>query len=61
MLMLTSKHPTAETFVQVSETEIANSSRTISALHAMMNVCGIDLDNSVATAEEISEYYGQGS
>ena len=55
--LLTMEKPTQLVFIPQTNACIRNNSRTISALRAIMSVTGIDIEDCIASDEEMETYY----
>lgn len=56
-MLLEEHHPTRIQFIPKTNEFIQDHSRTIAAMHAIMNVCGIDLRESVATEKDMETLF----
>lgn len=56
-MLLCEKYPSRIQFIAKTNEFIQDNSRTIKACNAIMNVCGIDLSNCVATEEETNTLF----
>lgn len=56
-LLFTSKEPSKLQFIPMTDEEIRKGSVTVAALKAAMDVEGIDLDNTIASKEEMENFF----